>query len=125
MSALLIVAKPPSKFRYPPRQLGERQNLRVILRESGRRHLLHRGLNWILHKRKTGFTFPHVRRVAERRQPRSLAPISREAAQKRQFVGDELNFGTWPGATRHGYFQRCIGKKVLWVGASVRFRTEQ
>jgi len=113
MSALLFVAKPPSKFRPPPRQLGDRQNLQVILRESGRRHLRPRGLNWILHKRKAGFTFPHVRRLAERRQPRSLAPISREAAQKRQFVGDELNFGTWLGAKRHGFFQRCIGEKFL------------
>ena len=74
---------------------------------------IYSGLNWILHKRKAGFTFPHVRRLAERRQPRSLAPISREAAQKRQFVGDELNFGTWLGAKRHGFFQRCIGEKFL------------
>jgi hypothetical protein len=32
--------------------LSDWQNLRGILRESGRRHLRHRGLNWILHKRK-------------------------------------------------------------------------
>ena len=95
MSALLFVAKPPSKFRHPRPSWAI--GLQLILRESGRRHLRPRGLNWILHKRKAGFTFPHVRRVAERRQPRSLAPISREVPQKRQFVGDELNFGSWLG----------------------------